>query len=85
MPCGTKDTHCCWFKGEQCQYVEPSNRAKYKWQCSLKVKYKTWEGAHSSPEYIKDVKPNMIEAGYSCNCGDWPINGIKCNDCGAIG
>lgn len=83
--CGTADKHCCWFQGEECVFVEPSNRENYKWQCALKVKYGTWEAVHESPEYLESIKPKMLDVGYSCNCGDWPIAGVSCNDCGEVG
>jgi hypothetical protein len=80
--CGSGDGHCCWFNGVPCQHLSPSQRAAYKWQCDLKVKYSTWEEVHESPEYIADVQQKMRDLGYEIDCGSFPPKGVACHDCG---
>ena len=81
--CGTGTEHCCWFNGEQCQYVGPSDKPGFIWQCKLRVETPDWETVHQSPEYITNIKPKWAEIGYpDRDCGDWPTLGTVCNDCG---
>ena len=82
--CGKTD-HCCWFRGEICQYLKKSDHPDYEWACSLREKYGSWDEVHKSPEYIKDVRDKMhqIEPG-GVDCGDYPM-GHVCNTCGEVG
>lgn len=84
--CGTGKEHCCWFKGVQCEFLEPSNKEGFYWQCGLRAEAESWEEVHQNPLYVDNVKPKMAEIGYpDSNCGDWPLAGQKCNDCGQVG
>lgn len=81
--CGTAEKHCCWFAGEQCQYLTASCDPGFIWCCSLRKQYGSWQAVHASPEYQQNVKPKMIAAGYiATDCGQWPPPGVVCNDCG---
>lgn len=84
--CGTGDTHCCWFKGVQCQYVQAADNPPYKWKCVLREQYGSWEAVHTSPEYVDNIIPlwNSLDDYNGMTCGDWPellVNG-RCRDCG---
>lgn len=83
--CGTSANHCCWFKGKECLYLEPCESEEFKWQCHLRAQHGSWQEVHQSKEYLLNVKIKMVEAGYNIDCGDWPLPGHKCNDCGEIG
>ena len=85
--CGTGQGHCCWLgEAGACPYVEPSPEEGYNWRCSLRAARNSWEEVHLSAEYIADVKPNLIAIGYpTTDCGDWPIPGMTCKECGEIG
>jgi hypothetical protein len=84
--CGTGKDHCCWFSGEVCQYVKPSEVDGFNLACSLRTKYGSWESVHASPEYTEHVKDKMnAVGGLGLNCGDWPNAGHKCNTCGEVG
>lgn len=81
--CGTSEKHCCWFKGTQCQYLEPSSVEGFTWRCSLRAQKTTWDEVHAMPEYVENIKPlwSLIDMP-DRNCGDWPYSGESCNDCG---
>ena len=84
--CGTNKEHCCWFAGKECQYVQKSSNPNSIWACKLRAESGSWEEAHNKPEYLANVKPQWAAIGYpDRNCGDWPLAGMKCNDCGEIG
>tara|TARA_R110000824_G_scaffold92561_4_gene224453 strand:- start:71 stop:328 length:258 start_codon:yes stop_codon:yes gene_type:complete len=82
--CGKVD-HCCWFQGNICKYLKESDHPDFKWACSLKETYGSWEAAYASDEYIRDVKHkvNAVSPG-GLDCGDWPFNRV-CNTCGEKG
>ena len=81
--CGTGSDHCCWFSGEQCEFLSPSREEGFKWQCDLRAKASSWEDVHVSKKYIEIIKPKWASIGMpDKNCGDWPYSGQSCNDCG---
>ena len=83
--CGTHDDHCCWFAGIECPYVTASKHPNFKYACSLREKYGSWEATHQSPEYLKDVKHKIkVEIHGDIDCGDWPPPGQTCH-CGEKG
>ena len=78
--CGRKD-HCCWFKGVICEYLVESPHPDFKFACLLRLRAESWDEVYQMPEYIRNIKPKMIEAGYKdVDCGDWPCD--KCGTCG---
>jgi len=84
--CGTKENHCCWFAGKVCQYVRPSAREGFVWDCGLRADLGSWEAAYASSEYIENVKDKVnAVGGLGLDCGDWPNVGQKCNTCGEVG
>lgn len=81
--CGTTKLHCCWLgKAGQCRYLVPSERDGYVWDCALRAKTGSWKKVHALPEYINNVKGNLVYYGVEVDCGDWP-GGRVCNACGA--
>ena len=88
MPlCGSGDDHCCYFRGEVCQYLRqeyPTDR--YKWSCALRTELGDWDKVHNDERYIINVKPNYTLIGHpDLNCGDFPQKGVTCHTCGNIG
>ena len=84
--CGTSEGHCCWLKGSICPHVIRVDRPDRIWACSLFDKYGNWTDVHNSPEYIKDVQPMWDEHSIKGKgCGDFPLMGMTCMDCGEIG
>lgn len=69
--CGSGDDVCCYIDGELCRYAQPSKRKGKKWDCGLRVKYRSWKKAHASEEYLRDVRPAWDRAGLKEDCGDW--------------
>jgi len=76
--CGTGKDHCCWLAGKVCPHVRPSARDGYVWDCGLRADLGSWDAVHSSPEYLRDVKP----IGLKVDCGDWEPEARGCIDCG---
>jgi len=84
--CGTAKDHCCWFTGEVCQYVRPSEVEGFNWACSLRTDLGSWEAVYQSKEYTTNVKHKVnAVGGLGLDCGDWPHAGHKCNTCGEVG
>lgn len=75
MQChGNGDSHCCWFNGEVCRFLEENTVPGRRWACGLYRKYGGWDAALASPEYIQHVQPKFtaIPALKGKNCRDWP-------------
>lgn len=86
MLCGTASTHCCWFEGVQCKFLEVSEVPGFNWSCSLRRELGDWKLVHEDPRYISEVKPRWDKLPYvNLNCGDWPPKGMTCNECGNCG
>jgi len=84
--CGTTSTHCCWFEGVQCKFLEVSTVPGFNWSCALRRELGDWKLVHTDPRYLAEVKPKWDTLPYKdVGCGDWPPPGIKCNDCGNCG
>lgn len=82
--CGRLD-HCCWLKGKICRYLAIVS-GEYQYRCSLRLRASSWEEVVKMPEYIKNVKPKLVEIGYTdIDCHQWPPPGHKCNTCGNVG
>ena len=80
--CG-KTTHCCFFKGEVCQYLLENAVDGYRYSCGLRLNSDSWAEVYALPEYQQNVAPKMAEIGYpDIGCGDWPPPGKSCRDCG---
>ena len=83
--CGTGIDHCCYFKGEACQYVIAVNRPPFKWACSLRDELGSWDAVYKDPRYIKNVKPKMslVAGAEHLDCGDWPEKTAhkNCREC----
>jgi len=85
MACGTGDTHCCWLgKYGECPYVKAVNNPPFKWQCSIRAEYSSWDEVHGDSRYLDEIQPKLRDQGISVDCGDWPtkVPGARCGDCG---
>jgi hypothetical protein len=53
-----------------------------RWVCGLRRRLGDWDAVLASPEYQKDVAPELERYGYTCR--DWPdkYEGMICADCG---
>lgn len=83
--CGTGSDHCCWINGKVCSYLTNSKEPGFNWACSLRTREGSWDKVYETPEYVTVVKPKLLEAGITVDCGDWPPKGTRCRDCGQEG
>ena len=79
---GNSKSHCCWFAGEPCAYLEEGTVEGRRWACGLRRKYGDWDKAVASKEYQTNIEPHFGPQGV--NCRDWPDleKGQSCNECG---
>ena len=86
MECGNCEGHCCWFKGAECQYLEKNSEPDRRWSCQLRREHGNWEDVYEDPRYVENIIPlwNEIDIG-TTRCGDWPVPGRKCGECGLSG
>lgn len=74
--------HCCYLNGQPCAYVRDDGpQAPRRFVCTLRERAGSWEGAYALPEY-EAVKTQLDAIGLP-DCGDWPLPGATCAECGA--
>ena len=83
--CGNAETHCCWFAGKVCIYLEEKTKEGWRWSCKIRKETGSWEEVRKDPRYLRDVIPLLNELDSVKHCEEWPPKGIKCNDCGEVG
>ena len=77
------DEHCCWIKGNVCQFLKENIETGYRWTCGLRFELGSWDAVLEAPRYQSVA--NSWAPGV--NCRDWPggegWNGVGCSKCGA--
>lgn len=87
MPChGNRDDHCCYVRGQPCQFVEKNTVEGRRWACGLRRELGDWDEVLASDRYQTHVAPYFTNG---MNCRDWPDgNGANkgvCDECGLNG
>ena len=84
--CSSGDGHCCWVKGKVCKYLEEDSIDGRKWSCGLRRERGNWEDVYTDQRYIENILPFWIEHDIgTTRCGDWPVPGQRCDECGIDG
>lgn len=71
---GNGKEHCCWFKGEQCSFLEENTVSGRRWSCGLYNELQDWDKVLADKRYIKIVQPKFDATNglKFANCRDWP-------------
>jgi hypothetical protein len=77
----TADNHCCWLGASVCEHFN-SDLADNKF-CSLRTELGSWDLVHEDPRYAPQRK--FFEGFGTSLCGDYPIAGETCGECGEVG
>ena len=83
---GNGPDHCCTFQGVTCTHLEENTVEGRRWACGLYREHGSWEAVYEDPRYKADVQPMWDEYRRpNVGCGDWPVPGVLCIECGARG
>ena len=82
MICGT-DCHCCQAGDSVCEFLEETSERRY--SCRLRRELGSWELVHSDPRYKNSFIGKWWENRNGRGCGDWPLPGQACAECGVSG
>jgi hypothetical protein len=70
---GNGPDHCCYLgKHGICPHLEENTVPGRRWACALRRSFGSWTDVHSSPRYLNEVKPKLVDIGIELDCGDWP-------------
>ncbi len=81
---GNTPDHCCYVAGVPCRFLEEDTVEGRHWACGLRRRLGSWAKVHASKDYRTHVKPHWTTPGVN-DCGDWPLPGETCAECGATG
>lgn len=84
MQCSAGEEHCCWVRGEPCQFLR-ENEGGRRWACGLRLELGSWEAVHADSRYLAEIRPAWDEVGAPDDCGDFPGPGRHCGTCGEEG
>lgn len=78
---GNGATHCCWWQGEPCPFLEENTIAGRRWACGLMRELGDWDVVHADPRYAAEVEPRWRASGpiwewlwdEGVRCGDWGV------------
>lgn len=65
---GNGEDHCCYVRGEVCEFLEENTIEGRRWVCGLLRELGSWDKVHEDPRYIDRVQP----AWDGFDCGTWP-------------
>lgn len=77
---GNASTHCCWFGGKLCKYLEENTMPGRRWVCGLMREHQDWDKVLADPRYRLDVAPlwEKHAPGVSFNCKTLPAERCDC-------
>jgi len=78
----TRQDHCCWLLGEVCPALQELDGEP---ACGFMIQSGgDWDAVYADPGYQTWVQP-VLESRGVAPCGDYPVVGQTCGDCGLTG
>jgi hypothetical protein len=83
---GVSTDHCCYVAGVTCRFLRDDGPTRSRrWVCTLREKLGSWKAVHADPGYLEHVRPAWSRTPGVTDCGDFPLKGEACAECGVVG